>query len=42
MKQWMARPAFALLGILAAWIAIPVIFWPVCEVMLGLLFPEYL
>ena len=37
----MARPAFALFGILAAWIAIPRIFWPVCEVALRVLFPEY-
>jgi len=40
-QQMMARPAFALFGILAAWIAIPRIFWPVCEVALRVLFPEY-
>ena len=41
MQQWMARPAFAITGILVAWIAIPEIFWPVCDWAVGLLFPEY-
>lgn len=40
-QQRMARPALAWFGILAAWIAIRWIFWPVYEVAVRLLFPEF-